>query len=274
MELRGPMSFTSLPELAILERSKAIIIFAALVLRRPTIFSRPEWKHDPWSLHPERRSMLHGLYDILADCTELYVMKDKIDSDFSPNHGNMRYYSLMQKTQDMLGQLEQWECSWKVAHPNCYHEVSATQTTPAFLTPQGTCVPAWTTVLHFVSLFHANAVGLFNATTILLLKFQLAVECPGDQAAAQKQVLEERIFACGIQISRSVDYHIDSSRDGAGSLFLLFPLRMAYVAVEKEAPMVLQWLKEILQKISLGSAGRWGTAEYLLQLGGQQTLPT
>jgi hypothetical protein len=75
-EMRGPETMASLPCLMILEKTRPSLIFAGLVLHKRTIMSKVEWKRDPWCMHPERVDSLKLLFDILADCPLLSVLRD------------------------------------------------------------------------------------------------------------------------------------------------------------------------------------------------------
>ncbi|KAI1081890.1 hypothetical protein F5B20DRAFT_36744 [Whalleya microplaca] len=268
MDLQGPKAFSSLPELFIIEHTQATIIMAALVLRKSTVFSRDEWKYVPWSLYPERKTLLHDLYDILADCTELYVMREDADTIYLDNHDYSTYQPLLEYSESILKQVEEWERNWWIQNPICYEEVPATRAPP--LLPGTDSIPVWETVFHFASIYHANAYGLFNAILLLLLQFQQGMVSLASFPVVPDQGVEERILAAGIAVCKSVDYHVEHSQNSAANLFLLLPLRMAHDPVAKRYPSVTLWLNKILQDIQIGPATRWATAKYLLKIGRQR----
>jgi hypothetical protein len=141
MELRGPASFTSPETLAFLAKSQSSIIMADLALHKPTIFSRPEWKHVPWTLQPERRTAIHDLHDILADCTELYAMKDKQDAEAITDHGSPMYQTILDTINDILAQLDQWQSGWNILHSGFREVSSCSRKPPSQIGPDG--ISSW-----------------------------------------------------------------------------------------------------------------------------------
>jgi hypothetical protein len=268
MKLQGPEKFTSLPALNLLQGSKPSMIMAALVLHRPSIFSLPEWKCVLWR-YPEHRSDTEDILDILADCTELYVTKDQFDLDGLFDNKNVVHEGLLRKTNELIDQLEQWELNWHILHPESYCEALPSMVPPNVSDSDDAFSPAWSTILEFESLLHANTYALSNAAMILLLSFRQGVFGSRHPDTVDRFDLESRKFAAAINICRSVEYHLGPDRGGAGSLFLLFPLRMAHDAVAQQNPSIGRWLENVLQKIQQGYAGRWASAEYLLKLGRQ-----
>ncbi|KAH6647890.1 fungal-specific transcription factor domain-containing protein [Truncatella angustata] len=261
MALQGPDSFKSLAALTILEQSQAIIILAALVLHRSTIFSKDEWKYAPWENHPDRRSDVQDLYDILADCAELQVAKDKAHADLMHGKNCDMHQTVIENVNSLLKQLSQWRCNWT------YEEVPVTKAAPNELNAKSDIVPVWNTSYCFNSLHGANGHGLSNAILILLLRMQRETMAAADITCPQASDMTKTIYDAGIAICRSVDYHLDHSRVGSGSLILQFPLRMAYEAVAVQSPSVARWIRDVLQDINVGSAGRWSSAKHLLQVG-------
>lgn len=79
-------------------------------------------------------------------------------------------------------------------------------------------------------------------------------------------VLPDNLYTTGIAICRSVEYHLESTRDGAGSFILLFPLRMAWDAVGRYETAIGTWLIDVLHKIRSGATGRWAVAGYVLDI--------
>lgn len=272
MDLQGPENFASAAALAILDQSQTPMILAALALHKSTIFSRPEWKRLPWTLHPERRSPIHDLLDILADCTELHALKDKADVKVLSDHGYALYREILDSLTALSEQLKQWQIIWFSLHKDSPSETTCSRPPPRQLDSDGRFVHFWESSLNFESLHDAQGHGLFYAILILLRKLQLVTLTAAGLSTVQDIVFEQEMFHAGIAICRSVDYHVNNSHAGTGSLILLFPLRMAYEAVVGRSPPIAQWLREILRDINLGSAGRWASAKHLLDVGFQNRL--
>lgn len=119
IELRGPEAFTALPELMILERTRSSVIFAALVLRKRTILTKPEWKSVPWKFHPGRKTPKQMLLDIFADCPGLRVAKTELELEHSTEQTYPKRQDLAIKVQGSLKELEGFEVMWESLHPTC-----------------------------------------------------------------------------------------------------------------------------------------------------------
>jgi len=265
IQLRGPEQFTTLPDLMILQKSRTSIIFAAFALRKPTILSNSKWKTIPWSQHPEQKDDLQLLVDIIADCPQINVKMDELSTRMDALERNLGYQALLHTTMDILGQLEQWKYS---CHQDISFEVPAPADTPKFLNPEGKPIFLWTTVLHYKSLHHANIAALYNATLIFLLKQieELIYSTPSLASLPIVKAFPSRMYTAGIEICRSVDYHLAHMHDGVGSFMLLWPLRLAWDAVGQHDDVVGSWIKDVLKRIKEGSAGMWAIAGYLLEM--------
>jgi hypothetical protein len=233
------------------------MIFASIALRQETIFSKAEWKYLPWLLYPERQDSMKFLVDIMADLPWLFLQQDAISLKPSENSESLTTQVLSTEAKKILADLERWKEEFLFGSEIQYTEVSSPSSTPTVVDSNGKSRPIWNTVLQFNSMDDAMVVTLYNSLIIMVLRFILGEELEGRDLM---------IRISGMTVCRSVDYYLDVARDGLGSLFLLFPLKMAHEAVGETDPIIGTWLKEILMKISSGLAGRWGAAQYLLDI--------
>ncbi|KAE8443143.1 hypothetical protein EG329_002312 [Mollisiaceae sp. DMI_Dod_QoI] len=263
MELRGPESFMSLPELMILERVRPSNIFAALVLQQPTILARPEWKSIPWTLYPDRKTAMQDLMDIFAECPGLVAAKRQLESEPIGDQTASQYQDLAIRAQCLLDELEQFQQSWDSTYSTSCWEIPSPATMPSFLDSKGETIPIFSTVLHYESLYHANVVTLSCAARILILLFSHDLSCFGSTPSEEQ--ISCRLVAAGNVICRGLDYQLEEVRKGANSYLLIFPLKMAFEAVGQDNPAIGIWLKRILDQISSGVAGKWGAVASLLQ---------
>lgn len=269
LDFRGPISMQPLPCLVLLEKARPSMIFAALVTRKTTILSRALWKGLPWVHNPERKNPLQLLLDIVADCPELFVLREDIFGKSEGLPRNSALISLLEKAQKVLNDLETWEKCWSSTELDQYDLVPApAATTPMRSGCDRSCEPVWDTVLKFHSLYNASTSTLFHATLILLLLLihglQLALRDLAGHGI-EPGPTPTRIHESGILICRSVDYHLDKLRNIASSS-ILFPIRMAYEAVGKSDEVLGLWLMFQLRHISSGSTGRWAMARHVLRL--------
>ncbi|CRG87048.1 hypothetical protein PISL3812_04062 [Talaromyces islandicus] len=268
ISLRGSESFKTYPNYIILQNYRPSIILSCILLRKHTILSKPEWKSIPWSLYPDAKTDMQFLVDILADCPGLFVQREEIESSSPPSDRSVGYAKLRKNISDVLDQLNQWEQNWEKNNTGYSYEVPSPVTTPILVDSWGRSVPAWETVIEYESLYHANTVVVYHATVILVqvLANQLVFSNATPLYSQNEGSFPDRTFAAGLAICRSVEYHLQSMRKGAGSFFLLFPLRMAYDAIGRTNPQIGVWLQSVLQQIQDGKTGRWGTAKYLLDI--------
>lgn len=235
------------------------MIFAAVILREPTIFGRPEWKSIPWTLHPERIDSSKVIFDILADCPNLQVLRDHVNKN--PNEASNAFdrQVLIMRSSQLLLDLERWKTEWA---SDASHTCTETISPPT--TPRSTGAPMWSTVLQYTSLYHANVMTSYYGALIFTL--QLLNEIEPDSSEYQARLESEHI--AGLKICRSVDYHMDSRWGEQGYLCLLFPLRMAYDSVGITNPTIGTWIKDTVESIASGRQGLWKSAKTLLEMGG------
>lgn len=266
-KLRGPESFRVLPDRSIFQSARLGIISASLVLRRPTILSQQCWKDTPWQRDLDQKNMIEHLIDILADCPNLMVLKDQALSEKSEIGQQNLVEQLTAQIQNRLEQLFQWKCVWDATELNSRHEVPTSNDTPTHFFKNSDLNRSkriWDTTWFYTSSYHANAISLFHATHI-----QILLQLPASSSYTNLPNLPNLLhsaYISGIEICRSVDYHLKTMREGAGSPYLLFLLRMAWEATGKVNISIGIWLQGVLRKIETGLAGRWALAGYLLDI--------
>lgn len=214
---------------------------------------------------------MQRLIDHLADCPALFVDKDRIFAEGSITGDRTNdLVNLFGKVTDLLNSLQQWHEQWELENPDYCYETPAPASTPLIpITSDGaTQVKAWSTILEYKTLYHSNAIIMYYATIILLLELsQRIMEMSAPSTFSTYPPVDfDKLHASGINICRSVDYHLKSMRQGAGSFFILYPLHKAYSALGRTEPSIGLWIQDVLLQIQDGKSGRWATAKYLLDL--------
>ncbi|KAK6860923.1 hypothetical protein PG995_004559 [Apiospora arundinis] len=268
LAMMGPEAMTSLSYLDLLERSRPGMIFSAIVLHQRTIFSQPSWKNVPWKVHPGRKEAMQVLFDIIADCADVFWLRDQSDTEMVESAQLLAQQAILEKARTILCDLYCWKESYASSPEFQPTEAPASCASSSPLGNneglQDQASYPWTTVMSYESLYHANAMTLYHGAIILIGRpirdLHLAI-CGAGEPDTQRAIYE-----AGIAICRSVEYLLDPVRNGAGSFYLLFPIRMAFDAVGKAEPAIGAWLKATLQLISSGSAGRWTSAKHLLRM--------
>jgi hypothetical protein len=271
--MRGASNMASLPCLMIIEQTRSSIIFAAIVLHERTILARPEWKIQPWRLYTERLDHGKKLFDILSDCPELFVLRDQLSQSIHDIRRTDAVHHLNTKTRRILSDLEQWNEAWLSDPSHTYTEIPAPPDIPVSMESNKQNIPMWSIIFQYQSLHHSNIVTMYNSALILVLQFLLSLDIT-TIGYEDTRYLQARMYEAGIIICRSVEYLYRQSNGEQGGFFLLFPLRMAYDAVERSSPAIEMWLRGVLDEIATGKRGMWKSAKTLLEIGVSGTRST
>ncbi|KAF2665108.1 hypothetical protein BT63DRAFT_85356 [Microthyrium microscopicum] len=264
IEFRGPESFKRMPDRDLFETSRPSMIYSAIVLHKNTILSQKRWKVIPWEDDLGQKDVFQYLIDILADCPQLLVSKDRMYTCKPKEKAGDLARALDIETRSLLVQLEAWKASWDASEGDYCSETPVSSSNPSYIPPNGVPVPFWTTNLYYNSLRQANAMAMYNACIIFLGKIIRELD-EGNGHSSTIQVANQ-MYIAGIEICRSAEYHLHVMSQGTGSFAFLFPLRMAWDAVGIVEPAIGVWLTEVLDKIQFGAVGRWAIAGYLLNI--------
>jgi len=258
--LHGAEAVTKLPFLVLFEKSRSNMIFSALLSRERTVFSTSEWKYVPWRFFPGRIDSMKTLQDVLADCTDLFYIRGTMQREISMTDIRMAE-KFNEQACNIITELESWKDAWASSPAYIHTEVPVSDTSRSGVTRQR-AIPPWSSILRYKSFYHANVIVLYHGIKILV---HMAVQ---ETRAAMGLGMDENtgdiIHEAGLTICRSVDYHLDAIWGSAGSLIILFPLRMALKAVGNSDLGINAWLRETLASIASGSAGRWNYAQHIL----------
>lgn len=256
----------STPCLEVLDRARPSLIFAAIVLHKPTIMSENKWKHIPWSVHPEHIDSLKLLFDIVADYPQLFILRDELLSvaDEDTRTAGTRILSL--QCHEVITKLENWGETFASDPFHTPYETLACQPTPLIEDEYGALHPAWSTTFRYRSLYHANAIAIYNAAIIMALRFADSIDAEL-MSSSDWHIRQEQISTAALTICRSVEYHQLEDWGEQGCFALLFPLRMAYDGISEKEPTVASWIKSVMQDISAGRRGLWRSAKSILDVG-------
>ena len=254
----------SLPCLQVLERTRPAIIFAAIVSHKPTVMSNIEWKFEPWKAHPERIDSMKLLFDIIVDCPQLYVLRDRILSHTDDEMTRAAMQELVTECHQVMENLEQWGRDFACSPSHAPTEFPAPSTTPIVEDERGSFAPAWSTVNRYESLYHANAMAVYHGALIMVSRVldSIGVDSLYDHNTRQARMLAAAMFIC-----RSVDYHQEGRWGEQGNFDLLFPLRMAYDVIGTKEHAIGTWICGLLDDMSAGRRGLLKSAKSLLYIG-------
>ena len=174
----------------------------------------------------------------------------------------MNLDTMYTKCVSLLRQLHQWRRRWYNLHCEDFFETPPLYY-PSTFNEDIQDLP-WKTVWHFSSLYTAQPYANYHSILILVLRTMWNLEMSGILSVEHPVIDRSRqIYDAGIEICRSVDYHLIESQKGAGSIFLLVSVRYAWKAFELHS-LEARWLEATMTDISTGKTGRWGAAEKTL----------
>ncbi|KFY84556.1 hypothetical protein V500_09201 [Pseudogymnoascus sp. VKM F-4518 (FW-2643)] len=253
IELRGPWRHQSPMGRSILEANRVLIIIDCLIKRKRCFLSSNDWKTIPWAQEPESKTSISCLHDIMSDVPGLIENADTIQcSDMAPEASLSRHNLVLQKLTSLWTILYGWRVSWQLQNPASSWDVPSTTDQSPF-----------PVALHFSSLVHANAITLYNATLLLLFKIGFQVLGPSFNPLFYLLHLPHginyrphippnltlNVRAVAIEICKSVEYHLQEERRGGGTLFLLFPLRLAWQTFEPSSTEAT-WIQGVMEMIA------------------------
>ena len=198
------------------------------------------------------------LLDILADCAGLFAAKTDLESDPFQNLNSDKRQDLTILTEAVLCRLDRIEAAWISANLNCVWEVESPALTPPIPYSETDQAPMWTTFLQYQSLEHADLATMGSAVRILaLLIYRDLLEEMTTTSAQQYSI---QLFNAIITICRSLNYQFQETNKGASSHAMFYPIKVAYKASMYDYPIIGNWLKSILDRLSDGFAAKWTLA--------------
>lgn len=178
---------------------------------------------------------------------------------------------LLTKCYQIFSDLEHWEQQWAFSQSHAAQEVDAPPTTPLVIGTEGVVLPAWSTILHYQSLYHATAMTVHKGALILVLQLIDSLQAYSYAFPECRLARKERITIAGLFICRSVDYHQEEQRGEQGNFNILFPLRLAFQAVGETNPEIGAWISGVLRDMATGKRGTWRSARSILSIGSTDT---
>lgn len=266
-ELWGPPAVArSPPARQLFETVRPVMVLAALAARQRSVFGEEAWRRVPWEGGGgATKDRVHVLLDVLAVASGLVEGRGLDGAGSVQAEAERR--GLLEEARTLLAELDAWQAGWDRAFPQTREEVAGlVSSAPVGVDEDGLVGPLWRTVWRYGNLYFANVVALSDAVRIFLLMFVSAVAGPG--TGVDQDGLRRELYEAATDICRSVDYHLLDFQDGAGSFFILFPLRMAWQAFGSGDSPEAKWVEQVMDGISGGTrGGRWTVANQLVRTG-------
>lgn len=198
------------------------------------------------------------LLDTLADCAALFAAKTDLESDPYRNLNLEKRRELSILTEAVLSTLDRIEAACISANLNCVWEVESPGLIPPIPYSETDQAPVWTTSLQYESLEQADLATMGSAVRILALLIYRDV--PEEIPTTSAQQYSHQLFNAIITICRSLNYQFQETNNGTSSHAMFYPIKVAYKASMYDYPIVGNWLKSILDRLSGGFAAKWTKA--------------
>lgn len=211
-----------------------MMILAALATGVTTCFASLEWKTVPWEVMLRQKGAMDFLLDSLADLSHAR----------SAQESQTEVPSAMTILQD----LDEWQSIWK----------PSLQTDFAVSTDRQPAYPSsWPAPLICPSLTKANCYCLYHGISILAAELATTTRAPiGDESWENLNVLARLQHESAVEICRVLDYHFACNSGTLGSLYILWPIRMAFKVLKHGSPEEVNWIHQQIEKY-FASQGVW-----------------
>lgn len=213
--------------------SRFMMTLAALAAVKDTCLSRPEWKTVPWEAVLQSKGGLDILLDSLAD----------LASARSLQSSQRRAAQAMMVLQD----LEKWRQVWMPSLKTDF--IDSSNKDPSYPS-------IWPAPLLCPSLKEANCYCLYHATNILAAEYAGMVCGGSEQSWDDMYTLSLLQHDSAVEICRTIDYHFALTSSLYGSLFILWPFRMAVKVLRGGSPEEAFWIRQQVRKY-ITSHGVW-----------------
>ncbi|ETN43763.1 uncharacterized protein HMPREF1541_11087 [Cyphellophora europaea CBS 101466] len=239
IETRGAKSFDGPEQRILFECNRFIIILASLAGNKATFLSLNEWKTEPWASAPESKGLLHYLLDLFADLATLKA--ETLKSSTTTQLG------VRSQISRVMADLLEWRAAWDIINSREVLEVPNPTIDDQAVLP---------TVLQFNSIHIANDMCLYDACFVQAFR---VLKWAGGANDAAYFALNER---AALEICQTIDYLQHSAPWMTAQFLVLFPLRMAFLAVEHSPSPLRTWVERKLTMFTTSQQG-WGVAKKL-----------
>lgn len=227
IQLRGVKACANREFFDLFRSNRLYIILASLATSTSTFISDPEWIEKPWRLSSVSKQTGDTLLDILVELPAL-VERSRKQIDVS---------SITSDALAVLNKLDKWWEHWRFLPSSRMSDVEAKQDHEGLKT--------WTTEISCVSLYAANSYAMYNATVILAI--DTAVKSAGPKnlklGCGEISRLLFKIRHAALEICRIIDFHLTHAYGRMSELILIWPIRMAWMALGKGSTPEGRWLE-------------------------------
>ncbi|MCJ1338537.1 hypothetical protein MMC09_003826 [Bachmanniomyces sp. S44760] len=260
MEARGPWKHQKQPQLNIYEQHRMVIVVESLSARKKCFLEQEIWKTVPWALDPGSKSVTHYLIDSMCDLPGLLSDTISLESGkLLPSEALDLHADLCRRILAIFEDIYQWRWEWE--HRFGQEVRNAFSNSVLNQYSDGNIV--WPSIFQYPLLTRASEIINYNSALILLLRLRRAnlgdsfdfsfdesnPSSPVESSDPSKIHLHlpgecGTPLAAAIEICRSVEYCLSQGESSAGAYFVMFPLRMAHLAIQPNSQYA-PWLRKI-----------------------------
>ncbi|KAL9080290.1 MAG: hypothetical protein Q9157_000940 [Trypethelium eluteriae] len=267
VELRGPASFTKYPEKAILQTQRILILIQALALRKRSFLGNPEWlalhDEDPPDVLPldpldAPLTSLVAIFAILPGVVEDIetIHQQRISASIGCGTVDKSLFSTTAESMtSVLSSLHDWrQTNSSVFSIHCWETPSPGLSCDS----NGSIFP---TVFWYTSLEAANLVMLYTALRLIATEQSHILHNPSYSTSipaylsahyCKTQAFEDHlptVVPLAQTIMRSVEYHLQPAHTNSGAFYIMFPARLAYMALRRERRECV-WLRRVIEQVA------------------------
>lgn len=279
----GPEICSQAPYHIYFETCRILIIYAQLTLRLDSFLADRKWLTIPWLTRHDGKTPKEQICDVLAQLCRVQKYWD----DVVRQEDQRKRDSFILKYQQQLAlcstELQNWASLHKATieaqrHQVPYYAIGTILDDQGNRTP-GSNRPALFEVIYgYPDLETAHLLCLYHAIYVYLTIF---VHNPPSATfvglyppLAPPPPMDSPVFAkflnSGLEIAKSTDFHLQEHLDSAGSLHLIFPMKMAARAFEEiQMREEEKWATGILAGISNSANRQWTFAGQIIRESGK-----
>jgi hypothetical protein len=245
IEMRGPERFQELPEKAILETNKLILIAQSLTARKRSFLEKDEWQNIRRADHSGKgySTSLNNIFARLPGIVETVEGFASRNMDVEQATYSLEITRI--KLSNLIQELDDWYTRFTHDLGHVPLEVAAEQENGISSDAEG---PIFGTILEFSCLEVANAFTNHHAIKIAALEWNHKLTDLSWQRGTDHEGMLEIPAASelAMEICCSVEYHLQPAHVHTGAFYMLMPARIAYYAIPKWSREA-RWLAIVLR---------------------------
>lgn len=238
MQMSGPQICADRTSFEIFRSQRLLMTLSALVTGSSTFLASKKWKEMPWELQGLQKRHMDHLLDIVVDLPALNVNRPQQESLGYQYFGEHTKY--LNSALGICDRLEEWKQHWEQSPQ--FLEMTTMGPPPGYPS-------AWDPPLSFSSPEASNCYSLYNATILCALdaarKFSTFSELPPRKL---NELFCKRQQAA-VEICRCIPYYLSVLTRALGELYLIWPLRMAWLTLRQSDREIVTWLKSQLDAV-------------------------